>query len=70
MPGRPWHVGAVTGAPRDEHLAAVERAVELIRAGELYQVNVCTRLAAEFTGDAVALSATSSSRVNSLASLS
>jgi para-aminobenzoate synthetase/4-amino-4-deoxychorismate lyase len=38
-----------------EHLSAVERAVELIRAGELYQVNVCTRLAAPFEGDAAAL---------------
>jgi para-aminobenzoate synthetase / 4-amino-4-deoxychorismate lyase len=33
----------------------VERAVELIRAGELYQVNVCTRLRAEFTGSAAGL---------------
>ncbi|HEY3736118.1 MAG TPA: chorismate-binding protein [Jatrophihabitans sp.] len=34
------------GAERAAHLAAVESAVELIRAGEVYQVNICTRLSA------------------------
>jgi para-aminobenzoate synthetase / 4-amino-4-deoxychorismate lyase len=43
------------GAPPADHLAAVERAVELIRAGELYQVNVCTRLSAQFSGSAAGL---------------
>ncbi len=32
------------------HLAAVEDAIELIRAGEIFQVNVCTRLRASFDG--------------------
>ncbi len=50
-----WTVGAFDGPDAAEHLAAVERAVELIRAGELYQVNVCTRLAAGFTGSPAAL---------------
>jgi anthranilate/para-aminobenzoate synthase component I len=50
-----WTAGEFTGPPMAEHLAAVERAVELIRAGELYQVNVCTRLAADFRGRPAAL---------------
>jgi para-aminobenzoate synthetase/4-amino-4-deoxychorismate lyase len=50
-----WRVGTFVGAPMADHLAAVERAVELIRAGELYQVNVCTRLGAPFTGSPVGL---------------
>ncbi|HZC72910.1 MAG TPA: aminodeoxychorismate synthase component I [Jatrophihabitans sp.] len=53
-----WQLGEFTGAPQAEHLSAVEQAVELIRAGELYQVNVCTRLAATFEGSAVAMFAT------------
>ncbi len=53
VPG--WQVGEFAGAPIAEHLSAVERAVELIRAGELYQVNVCTRLVADFTGSAAGL---------------
>jgi para-aminobenzoate synthetase/4-amino-4-deoxychorismate lyase len=54
-PARTWQVGEFRGAEVAEHLSAVERAVELIRAGELYQVNVCTRLAADFAGSAVGL---------------
>jgi para-aminobenzoate synthetase/4-amino-4-deoxychorismate lyase len=50
-----WQAGTFAGAPMTDHLAAVERAVELIRAGELYQVNVCTRLAAPFAGNGAAL---------------
>jgi para-aminobenzoate synthetase/4-amino-4-deoxychorismate lyase len=50
-----WRVGTFVGAPMADHLAAVERAVELIRAGELYQVNVCTRFTAPFAGSALAL---------------
>ena len=46
----PARVGTFTGAPRATHLEAVERAIEWIRAGEIYQVNVCTRLAADFHG--------------------
>jgi para-aminobenzoate synthetase / 4-amino-4-deoxychorismate lyase len=48
-------VGAFDGSDASAHLAAVERAIELIRAGELYQVNVCTRLSAPFRGSAAAL---------------
>ncbi len=54
--GEPTYcVGEFTGADRDRHLSAVERAIGLIRAGEIYQVNVCTRLTAEFAGSAAAL---------------
>jgi para-aminobenzoate synthetase/4-amino-4-deoxychorismate lyase len=38
------------GADRDTHLAAVERAVSWIRAGEIYQANICTRLHARLDG--------------------
>ncbi|HEV7205915.1 MAG TPA: aminodeoxychorismate synthase component I [Jatrophihabitans sp.] len=48
--GPPAVVGSMTGPDPAEHLAAVEQAVELIRAGELYQVNVCTRLTGSFRG--------------------
>jgi para-aminobenzoate synthetase/4-amino-4-deoxychorismate lyase len=54
-PAAEWTVGPFTGPAVADHLSAVERAVELIRAGELYQVNVCTRLHAEFAGSAAAL---------------
>ncbi len=54
-PGPSWRAGPFAAAPADDHLAAVERAVELIRAGELYQVNVCTRLRADFVGSPTGL---------------
>lgn len=58
-PVRPsWRVGEFAGADRDVHLEAVERAVAEIRAGSIYQANVCTRLSAEFAGDAAGLFAT------------
>jgi para-aminobenzoate synthetase / 4-amino-4-deoxychorismate lyase len=47
-----WQAGAFSGASMPVHLQAVERAVEAIRAGEIYQVNVCTRLGASFGGSA------------------
>jgi para-aminobenzoate synthetase / 4-amino-4-deoxychorismate lyase len=50
-----WQVGEFGGADRSAHLSAVEQAVELIRAGEIYQVNVCTRLSASFTGSSAGL---------------
>lgn len=50
-----WQVGEFAGPSLPEHLRAVERAVELIRAGEIYQVNVCTRFAAAFAGSTVGL---------------
>ena len=49
-PAPEWSVGTFRGADRGTHLAAVERAVEWIRAGEIYQANICTRLHAEFSG--------------------
>lgn len=33
------------------HRGAVERCIEYIRAGDIYQANICMRLEAEFTGD-------------------
>lgn len=54
------HVGTFHGAPSSVHLDAVERAVEWIRAGEVYQVNVCTRLEATFAGDPAAVFARAS----------
>jgi len=58
-----WTVGEFGGAEQARHLDAVERAIELIRAGELYQVNVCTRLGASFTGSAAALFADAAARL-------
>lgn len=43
-------LGPVVGAPvdtADEHVAGVERVVGRIRAGEVYQLNLCTRLTGE-----------------------
>ena len=55
-----WQAGEFGCASPHRHLAAVERAVELIRAGEVYQVNVCTRLSAPFAGSAAGLFAAAS----------
>ena len=59
-----WTSGEFHGRPVADHLAAVERAVELIRAGELYQVNVCTRLVADFAGSSAELFAAASSALD------
>lgn len=48
-------LAVLSGTSRDDHLAAVERAVLQIRAGQLYQVNVCARLAGSITGEPVEL---------------
>lgn len=37
--------------PPDEHRASVARALEHIRAGDIFQVNLCARLEAPFDGD-------------------
>ena len=58
-----WRVGTFAGPQVAEHLDAIEQAVELIRAGELYQVNVCTRLRAAFDGSAVGLFADAAARL-------
>ena len=50
-----WTVGRFDGPPVATHLDAVEQAIERIRAGDLYQVNVCTRLRARFAGSAAGL---------------
>jgi len=39
----------------DAHLVAVSRAIEHIRSGDVFQVNVCTRLEAAFSGEPVEL---------------
>jgi para-aminobenzoate synthetase / 4-amino-4-deoxychorismate lyase len=43
-------IGELSGPSRARHLAAVEAAIGLIRAGEIYQVNICTRVRADFSG--------------------
>ena len=48
-------VGTFRGPAMTRHLAAVEDAIELIRAGEIFQVNVCTRLSASFDGSPAGL---------------
>ncbi|TAM92982.1 MAG: hypothetical protein EPN43_01500 [Jatrophihabitans sp.] len=51
----PDTAGILGGADRDRHLAAVEAAIELIRAGEIYQVNIAARLRGTFRGSAAVL---------------
>lgn len=58
-----WHAGRFAGPSIPEHLAAVEQAIELIRAGELYQVNICTRMGAPFEGTPAALFADAAARL-------
>jgi para-aminobenzoate synthetase/4-amino-4-deoxychorismate lyase len=58
-----WTVGEFGGAEQARHLDAVERAIELIRAGEFYQVNVCTRLGASFGGAPAGLFADAAARL-------
>ncbi len=51
-------LGEFGGPTRARYLAQVEAAIELIRAGEIYQANICTRIGADFpleTSDAVRL---------------
>jgi para-aminobenzoate synthetase/4-amino-4-deoxychorismate lyase len=54
-------VGTFSGPDMTRHLTAVEEGIELIRAGEIFQVNVCTRLSASFDGDAAGLFADAAS---------
>lgn len=56
-------LGTFVGPSMLEHLGAVERAVEWIRAGEVYQVNVCTRFEAAFAGNPAALFAQAADRL-------
>ncbi len=49
---KPFTVGAFAMTPSPEdHRAAVGRALEHIRAGDIFQVNLCARLEAPFDGD-------------------
>ena len=47
----------------DVHLVAVSRAIEHIRSGDVFQVNVCTRLEGAFSGDPVDLFCRGSDRL-------
>ncbi|MDQ2835930.1 MAG: chorismate-binding protein [Actinomycetota bacterium] len=51
----PVAIGTPRGTGRDQHLAAVEHAISAIRAGELYQVNICARFSATLAGSAIDL---------------
>lgn len=51
----PFRTVAAAGAARDTYLAGVETAIGAIQRGTFYQVNLCTRLHADFTGRTGAL---------------
>jgi para-aminobenzoate synthetase/4-amino-4-deoxychorismate lyase len=59
----PVVISGLTGASRQRHLAAVEQAIAAIRAGELYQVNICARFSARVTGSPVDLFAAGLARL-------
>jgi para-aminobenzoate synthetase component 1 len=44
-----------TSLPRPDYEAAVQRAIDYIRAGDIFQVNLSQRLSADWSGDAFAL---------------
>ncbi|MGH3872020.1 MAG: aminodeoxychorismate synthase component I [Pseudonocardiaceae bacterium] len=50
---RRWHCGDLDAPDPEDYRKAVRLAKEEIVAGEIYQVNVCTRFEAHFTGDPV-----------------
>ena len=53
-----YRVGPVTASrDRAEHTAAVERCIQHIRAGEIYQANICLTLHAEVSGSPAELGA-------------
>ncbi|MBS9373526.1 aminodeoxychorismate synthase component I [Rhodococcus sp. B50] len=56
-----WHI-AWTPPSRDEHRRGVERCLEAIRAGEVYQACVCTRFTGRWDGDPLAFFADGISR--------
>jgi para-aminobenzoate synthetase/4-amino-4-deoxychorismate lyase len=60
---RPPALSCLTGTPRQQHLAAVEQAIAAIRAGQLYQANVCARFQARLTGSPVELFAAGLARL-------
>jgi para-aminobenzoate synthetase component I len=49
--GTGWHAHGVREPDRDQHEWAVQRCLEAIRAGEIYQANVCTRYGLRLDGD-------------------
>ena len=54
--GGEFECGPFLMSPEPEtHLRAVSRAIEHIRSGDVYQVNVCTRLQADFSGEPLEL---------------
>jgi para-aminobenzoate synthetase/4-amino-4-deoxychorismate lyase len=54
----PYRIGTVTpNRQRGEHVAAVERAIQHIRAGEICQANICLALQARFAGSVADLAA-------------
>ena len=57
-PKSPYRLGPVTpNRGLAEHAAAVERCIQHIRAGEIYQANICLTLSAPFAGSAAGLAA-------------
>ncbi|UJA19209.1 bifunctional aminodeoxychorismate synthase component I/aminodeoxychorismate lyase [Thermoleophilia bacterium SCSIO 60948] len=64
-PRRPWHVGEFAArAPGTRgHVAAVEAALESIRAGEIFQANICMRLEADARGSSAEAFATAAERL-------
>ncbi|MGA2528161.1 MAG: aminodeoxychorismate synthase component I [Acidimicrobiales bacterium] len=51
-----FECGRFSGVPlADDHLVSVSRAIEHIGSGDVFQVNVCMRLEAEFSGDPIEL---------------
>jgi para-aminobenzoate synthetase component I len=48
-----WHGVALRPPDRDQHEHAVHRCMDAIRAGEVYQANVCTRYELRLAGDPV-----------------
>ena len=63
-PPQPVTIRCLTGTGAEDHLAAVERAIAAIRAGELYQVNVCARFEARLGGSPVELFAAGLDRLS------
>jgi para-aminobenzoate synthetase/4-amino-4-deoxychorismate lyase len=54
----PYDLGPVTvSRDREAHTVAVERCIQDIRAGEIYQANICLTLLAEFAGSSAGLAA-------------
>ena len=47
---QPVRISGLTGTSRQRHLSAVEQAITAIRAGQLYQANICARFRARLAG--------------------